>query len=161
LHNVPAEMPSGRDTSPKKKISARVECGGDSWRVWCHDSEMATIELSVEVARPSAEAAARLEAAGYELFRSSLGWRVVFVTYLIGTDSMRSHAHLVARELIDTFGLTALTEPPTVSLHDLDGDLDLKVGSLVIEDARRASDPDPIRLLTRKERKLTRHPGVK
>lgn len=121
---------------------------------------MATIELSVEVERPSTEAAALLQSAGYSLYRSPLGWRVVFVTALIGTDSVRSHAHLVARELIATFSLVALTEPPTVSLHDLDGDLDLKVGSLVLEDARRASDPDPIRLLTRKERKAFKQLGA-
>jgi hypothetical protein len=117
---------------------------------------MATIELSVEVASPSAESAARLESAGYALFRSTLGWRVVFVTTLVGTYSLRSHAHLVALELIKDFGLTALTQPPTVSLHDPDGDIDLRMASLVLEDARRASDPDPLRILTRRELRQVR-----
>lgn len=112
---------------------------------------MATIELSVEIAQPSPEAEARLEAAGYTLFRSSLGWRVVFVTTLIGDQSLRSHAHLVARELVRDFGLAALTEPPTVSLHDPDGDIDVRVGSLVLEDARRASDPDPLQVYSRRQ----------
>ncbi|WP_430867163.1 hypothetical protein [Demequina aurantiaca] len=122
---------------------------------------MASIELSVEVARPSAESAALLEGAGYQLFRGPIGWRVVFVTSLIGTHSLRSHAHLVARELIVDFGLTALTEPPTVSLHDPDGDIDLKVASLVLEDARRASDPDPLQILSRRELRRVRQYGPK
>lgn len=117
---------------------------------------MPTIELSIEVARPTPESAARLEAAGYTLFRSALGWRVVFVTTLVGSQSLRSHAHLVARELVYDFGLTALTEPPTVSLHDPDGDIDLMMASLVLDDARRASDPDPLRILSRKELKRVR-----
>jgi len=117
---------------------------------------MATIELSVEVASPSAESAALLESAGYTLFRSALGWRVVFVTTLVGTYSLRSHAHFVALELIKDFGLTALTQPPTVSLHDPDGDIDLRMASLVLEDARRASDPDPLRILSRRELRQVR-----
>lgn len=117
---------------------------------------MTTIELSVEVARPSPESAAQLEYAGYTLFHSSLGWRVVFVAEVVGSQSLRSHAHLIARELIRDFGLTALTEPPTVSLHDPDGDIDLKIASLVIEDARRASDPDPLQIFSRRELKRIR-----
>lgn len=112
---------------------------------------MTTIELSVEVARPSPESAARLEAAGYTLFRSALGWRVVFVTTLVGVNSLRSHAHLVTRELLHDFALTPLTEPPTVSLHDPDGDIDLMIASLVLDDARRASDPDPLQVFSRRE----------
>ncbi|WP_062208212.1 hypothetical protein [Demequina oxidasica] len=122
---------------------------------------MATIELSIEVARPSADVAARLEAAGYELYQSILGWRVVFSTTLGGTQSLRSHAHLIARELIADFGLTSLTEPPTVSLHDPDGDIDLKIASLVLEDARRASDPDPLQILSRRELKRMQSYGIK
>jgi hypothetical protein len=109
---------------------------------------MSAIELSIGVYQPSRDAAARLEQAGHRLYVSHLGWRVIVTMRLLGTESRRSHAHVVARDLIRDFGLEAVTEPPTVSLHDPEGDIDLKIASLVLEDARRASDPDPLQVFT-------------
>lgn len=117
---------------------------------------MTAFELSIEVRQPSPVAIARLENAGHRLYASHLGWRLIVTAKLLGTISVRSHAHVIARDLIREFDLEAVTEPPTVSLHDPQGDIDLKIASLVLEDARRASDPDPLQVFSRKGTKLAK-----
>lgn len=114
---------------------------------------MTALELSIEVRNPSRGAVARIEKAGHRLYVNHLGWHLIVTTSLLGTLSLRSHAHVIARDLIAEFGLQAVTEPPTVSLHDPEGDMDLLIAGLVLEDARRASDPDPLQVLSRKDLK--------
>jgi len=118
---------------------------------------MTTIEISIEVEEPTSSQIARLEAAGHRVFRGSLGWRVIVRAVAISDGSRRALAHVITRQVIGDFGLLTISDPPAMSLRDPDGDIDLRVGSLVLEDARRASDPDPLQRLSRRElRRISR-----
>lgn len=105
---------------------------------------MDRVEISVEVGPIAPDVVARLKAAGHAVFRGSKSWRVVATTPVIGRGSIRSQAHVFARQVIREFGLEQLTDPPALSLRDPDSALDARGTALIVEEARRAYDPDPV-----------------
>lgn len=105
---------------------------------------MERVEIWVEVAPIPDDALERLKRAGYAVYRKGESWRVVANERVAGEDSVRSQAHAIARSIVRDFGLQTLTDPPSVTLRDPDSELDTVAARLILEDARRASDPDPL-----------------
>lgn len=104
---------------------------------------MERIQLSVEVAAIADDVVAELKAAGHEVFQGRSSWRVVTTVPTAGEGSVRAQAHDAARRIIREFGLQTLTDPPALSLRDPDTLIDTQGTNLVLDEVRRAYDPDP------------------
>jgi hypothetical protein len=107
-------------------------------------------EIAIEVGPISPDTVARLKEAGHAVYRGNRTWRVVATERVLGRDSVRAQAHVLAAGILNEFELDPLHEPPTVVLRDPDASLDAATSELLLEDARRSYDPDP---LTRPRRK--------
>ena len=106
---------------------------------------MERIELALEVGPIPAATDARLNDAGYEVYQGRQTWRVIAETEADGgREQLLDRAMMLANDILIDFRLDPLHRPPTVTLRYPNAAIDLAVGSLVLEDARRASDPDPL-----------------
>jgi hypothetical protein len=105
---------------------------------------MERVDISVEVGPIDPTTVQQLKDAGFAVYRGSRSWRVVRTEKVVGRDSVRSQAHALARSLVRDYALTMLTDPPSIALRDPDSELDTVAARLLLEDARRASDPDPL-----------------
>lgn len=117
-------------------------------------------ELALDVGPIDPDTVTRLKDAGFEVYRGAKSWRVTAVADAIGDHSIRAQAHVMVRDIIADFGLEQLSEPPLYSVRDPEAEIDAGVASLIIEDARRAYDPDPLQRVKRKwwQKQLGRDP---
>ena len=104
---------------------------------------MKRFELAVEVDAIDAETIERLKADGYSVFRGKRSWRVQVIRDVLSQDAVAAQAHAAAIEIVRDYGLSATSDPPTHFLRDPDGPMDERP-DLVLADARRAEDPDPL-----------------
>jgi hypothetical protein len=101
-------------------------------------------ELSIEVAPISLEVVATLKAAGLGVLEGRVTWRVITTFTVAGSGSVRAQAHAIARGVIRDFGVEAITDPPAMTLRDPEAELDARGTELMLEELRRAYDPDPL-----------------
>jgi hypothetical protein len=102
------------------------------------------IEIALEVGPIDPETVERLKSAGFTVFKGNRSWRVVAETAPKDGQPVLTQAVTFANDILIDFRLDPLHTPPSVTLRYPDGVLDRAIGELVLEDARRASDPDPI-----------------
>lgn len=102
------------------------------------------IEIALEVGPIDAPTIARLKDAGFEVYKGNRTWRVVASTNPSDKEPVLDQAISLASDILIDFRLDPLHAPPTVSLRYPDDALETAMGDLVLEDARRASDPDPL-----------------
>jgi hypothetical protein len=101
------------------------------------------IEVSVEVGPIDPATVDALKAAGYAVFRGPSSWRVDAIEPVISPTAIRAQAHVLMRRIVDDYGLETLSEPPAFALRDPD-DLDTPGTELMLDDVRRAYQPDPL-----------------
>lgn len=101
-------------------------------------------EVAVEVGPIDPDTLARLKDAGHAVYKGPKAWYVVAQHESAGESSKRAQAHVFVRDLIADYGLEQLSEPPVYSLRDPEAAIDAGVANLILEDARRAYDPDPL-----------------
>ncbi|PKQ25149.1 MAG: hypothetical protein CVT64_11515 [Actinobacteria bacterium HGW-Actinobacteria-4] len=101
-------------------------------------------ELSIEVAPIPPHVVARLKAAGLGVLEGRTSWRVITTFDVVGQDSVRAQAHAVSRSVIKEFELAVITDPPALSLRDPEAVLDERGTALMLEELRKAYDPDPL-----------------
>lgn len=99
--------------------------------------------MSIEVGPIDPSVIERLKAAGYAVYRGKRSWRVEVVATVIASGSVRSQAHVLARQIMRDYGLEALTDPPAIALWDPDYGMDDRP-ELVLREARKAYDPEPL-----------------
>lgn len=105
---------------------------------------MKRIELSIEVGPIDLDTIARLNDAGHQVYQGTVSWRVTAQAQVVGNDSVRAQAHVVARQLVRDFALTTVTDPPALSLRDPDTVIDALGTGLLLDEIRRSYDPDPL-----------------
>lgn len=98
--------------------------------------------MAVEVGPIVPETVERLKADGFAVFRGQESWRVQRMFPVLSDGTVRAQAHAYALKVIDTYGLTALSDPPALSLRSPDVGLDERP-DLVLSDNLRSYDPDP------------------
>lgn len=101
------------------------------------------IEVSIEVGPIEPDTVEALKAAGFAVYRGPRSWRVDAIEPVIAPTAIRAQAHVLMRRIVDDFGLETLTEPPAFALRDPD-DLDAPGTELMLDDIRRAYQPDPL-----------------
>lgn len=109
-----------------------------------HTGGVKRVELSIEVEPIRDDVVARLKDAGYAVYQGSRTWRVVAEAPVVGRDSIRAQAHVVARQIVRTFDLEVTSDPPTIALRDPDTMIDAAGTGLILAEVRRAYDPDPL-----------------
>ncbi|MGC4174722.1 hypothetical protein [Demequina sp.] len=105
---------------------------------------MTRLEIALEVAPIDAPTVQRLKDAGLEVYKGNRTWRVVAYAEPNESTPVRQQAINLANDILIDFRLDPLHRPPTVTLRYPDGETEQAVGDLLLEDARRASDPDPL-----------------
>lgn len=105
---------------------------------------MDRFEIALEVAPIEPDVVEALKGAGHTVYRGSASWRVVAIGPAVPWKPVRDQANAFAHDLVLDFGLVPLNLPPVVALRDPDATLDTIAAELVLEDARRAYDPDPL-----------------
>jgi hypothetical protein len=108
------------------------------------------IQLALEVGPIDGPTVQRLKDAGFEVYKGNRTWRVIAETAPADGQSVLTQATNFANDILIDFRLTPLQRPPAVTLRYSDGEIDRALGELVLEDARRASDPDPLQRAPRK-----------
>lgn|GEM_PF-2022425 len=108
------------------------------------------IEIAVEVAPIGAPVIERLKQAGYSVYQGKDTWRVMAEFQPKGAEPVTTQAINLANDILLDFRLDPLHSPPTVVLRSPDALMEAAVGELVLEDARRANDPDPLQRAKRK-----------
>ena len=111
---------------------------------------MKRIEIAVEVAPIGASVVERLKAGGYTVYQGKDTWRVVAQFEPQGAEPIATQALDLAHDILLDYRLNPLHSPPTVVLRDADALMEAAMGELVLEDARRANDPDPLQRVKRK-----------
>ncbi|WP_144276418.1 hypothetical protein [Demequina sp. NBRC 110053] len=106
---------------------------------------MERVQLAIEVGPVTADARARLEAAGHHVRHDGQGWKVIVEAKILGQHSVRAQAHVLAHDLLHDFELEALTQPPAIAIRDPDGVLDIADTEVMLDGVRRSYDPDPLR----------------
>lgn len=105
---------------------------------------MQRFEVAIEVGPIDAPTIDRLKDAGHVVYRGNRSWRVVATAPVTGRDSVRAQAHVLAAHIIESFGLDSLTDPPSLALRDPDALIDEATTELLLDDIRKAYDPDPL-----------------
>lgn len=100
-------------------------------------------EVSIEVAPIDPDKVESLKAAGHSVYRGPTSWRVDAIAPVVAQGSVRAQAHVLMRSIVEQFELETLTDPPSFALRDPD-DYDTPAAQLMLEDVRRAYDPDPL-----------------
>lgn len=111
---------------------------------------MERFDVAVEVGPIAPPVVERLKDDGHTVYQGKRTWRVITTVPVDPARSVREHASDVAANLIIDYRLDPLHTPPTVVVRDPDAIYDVAAAELILEDARRASDPDP---LTRHKRR--------
>jgi len=117
-------------------------------------------EVELEVGPIDPDTVTRLKDAGFAVYKGPKAWYVTTERESISANSVRAQAHVLVRDIIADFGLEQLSEPPRYSVRDPEAAIDGGVASLIIEDARRSYDPDPLQRIKPKwwQRQLGRDP---
>jgi len=119
---------------------------------------MTRIEIALEVGAISAPTVQRLKDAGFSVYQGKRSWRVVARDDADPSLSINDQAMSLANDILIDFRLEPLHAPPTITLRYLDLGVETGLGELILEDARRASDPDPLTVMKnsrwRKQRDL-------
>lgn len=105
---------------------------------------MTHIEIALEVAPIDATTVQRLKDAGYAVYKGNRSWRVVAQAEPSESVPVLQQATTLANDILIDFALAPLHRPPSVTLRYPDGEVDQAIGDLLLEDARRANDPDPL-----------------
>lgn len=100
--------------------------------------------MSVEVKPVDLRVVEELKAAGHAVYRGNRNWRVAVVAPVLGRESVRAQAHVVVTGLLSDFDIRAASEPPVWALRDPDAVFESAEASWVLDDARRAYEPDPL-----------------
>jgi len=108
------------------------------------------IEIALEVGPIDGPTVQRLKDAGFTVYKGNRSWRVIAEADPNERSPVIAQATSVATDILIDFRLDPLHFPPTITLRYPDAELERAVGQLVLEDARRASDPDPLPRLKRK-----------
>lgn len=108
------------------------------------------IELAVEVAPIDASTVQRLKAAGFDVYQGKQSWRVVARTDPSDKEPLFTQAINLVNDILIDFRLDPLHHPPAVTLRYEGGEVERAMGELILEDARRANDPDPLQIMRRK-----------
>ena len=106
--------------------------------------QMSHIEIALEVAPIDAPTVQRLKDAGFAVYKGNRSWRVVAEADPKEDVSIVQQATSLANDILIDFRLNPLHHPPSVTLRYPDGELEQAIGDLLLEDARRANDPDPL-----------------
>jgi len=105
---------------------------------------MSRIEIALEVGPIDGPTVTRLKDAGFEVFKGNRTWRVVASADPSDKEPVLAQAVTIANDILIDFRLNPLHSPPAVTLRYPESIIETAIGDLVLEDARRASDPDPI-----------------
>ncbi len=111
---------------------------------------MTRIEIAVEVGTIDTPTAQRLKDAGFNVYQAGDSWRVIAHEDTDPGIPVKDQAMNLATDIIIDFRLDPLHSPPTVTLRYEDGGIEKALGDLVLEDARRANDPDPLEVMERR-----------
>lgn len=111
---------------------------------------MERFDVAVEVGPIAPTTVQRLKDAGHTVYQGSRTWRVITTVSVDPARSIREHAADIANNILIDYRLDPLHSPPTVVVRDPDALYDLAAAELILEDARRASDPDPLQRHPRK-----------
>jgi hypothetical protein len=102
------------------------------------------IEIALEVAPIDPPTVQRLKDAGFAVYKGNRSWRVVAESDAEASRPVIQQATSLANDILIDFHLNPMHSPPSVTLRYPDGELEQAIGDLLLEDARRASDPDPL-----------------
>lgn len=105
---------------------------------------MHRIEIALEVGPIDDPTVARLKDAGFAVYKGNRTWRVVASADPSDKEPVVDQAVSLANDILIDFRLDPLHVPPTVTLRYPDDEFETALGELVLEDARRANDPDPL-----------------
>jgi hypothetical protein len=119
---------------------------------------MTRIEIAVEVGAIDAPTVQRLKDAGFDVYQGGDSWRVIAHEDTDPSIPVNDQAMNLASDILIDFRLDPLHSPPTVTLRYEDGAMEKALGDLVLEDARRASDPDPLVVMERRWWRKSRDP---
>ena len=102
------------------------------------------LEIALEVGPIDGPTVVRLKDAGFVVYEGERTWRVVALADSDDEMPVFAQAMSLANDILIDFRLDPLRSPPTVSLRYPDEQVERAMGDLVLDDARRASDPDPL-----------------
>ncbi len=105
---------------------------------------MERIEVALEVGPVEPATVERLKADGYAVYKFATSWRVVGEFRPDSGQPVMEQARIRVHDILIDYRLKPLHTPPQFAIRDPDADLDRAAGELILEDARRADDPDPI-----------------
>ena len=105
---------------------------------------MERIEVALEVGPIEPTTVERLKAAGFAVYKAATTWRVVAEVHPDPRRPLTEQARERVTDIIIDFRLDPLHTPPSFALRDPDAAVERAAGELVLEDARRSSDPDPL-----------------
>lgn len=105
---------------------------------------MDRVEVAIEVQPLDPATVDLAKQAGARVFQGNRSWRVVRVVPLAGKHSVRAQAHDAVLQLVRQCHLPVTTDPPTYTLRDPDTIIDTKGAGLLLDENRRAYDPDPL-----------------
>lgn len=110
---------------------------------------MTRIEIALEVDAVDAAVVQRLKDAGLEVYQGERSWRVIAHEDADPAIPIKDQAMNLANDILIDFRLKPLHVPPIVTLRYEDGAMETALGDLVLEDARRSNDPDPLQRVDR------------
>jgi hypothetical protein len=102
------------------------------------------IEIALEVAPIDPPTVQRLKDAGFAVYKGNRSWRVVAEADAEESTPVIQQATSLANDILIDFHLKPLHSPPSVTLRYPDAEVERAIGDLLLEDARRANDPDPL-----------------
>lgn len=105
---------------------------------------MHRVHVAIEVGPLDSATIERLKGDGYAVFRGKTTWRVERTEEVVASSNVTAQAHAFVVDTVRRYRLPKLTDPPVYVLHDPDAGLDDRP-DLIIDDARRAANPDPLR----------------
>lgn len=117
---------------------------------------MERFQFALEVGPIEPDVVARLKEAGFAVYKGRRSWRVIAEGRPDGRHTIYELATEMATDILLDFRLRALEMPPTVTLRDPDAMIDTGAAELILEDARRSYDPDPLQQVRLRWRE--RHP---
>ena len=121
-----------------------MKLGGDARLAHGHNGGVERFEFALEVGPIEPEVVARLNEAGFSVYKGNRSWRVIAQGHPDGRQTIFDQAMAMASDILLDFRLKPLHAPPTVALRDPDAMVDTAMAELVLEDARRSYDPDPL-----------------
>lgn len=106
--------------------------------------QMSHIEIALEVAPIDAPTVQRLKDAGFAVYKGNRSWRVIAEAQAKDEIPVIRQATSLANDILIDFHLDPIHRPPSVTLRYPEGEVEQAIGDLLLEDARRANDPDPL-----------------